>query len=174
MKAYQHELAHLYERRKKFLRFASGSLFQSLTTASLIGIVVVFTEVALNSVRWRWNAWYVSAMAAAIVEGVIVTVLVTIVIEGRRKRAIRRTLELAFLNHHIRNAITQMSMVQHIADPVQQERYVRESVERISEALFRIANSGDLTGLSLEVDLQGVQLTHQGAAREQEDQKKAS
>lgn len=107
-------------------------------------------------------------------EGAIVTVLVTMVIEGRRKRAIRRTLELAFLNHHIRNAITQMSMVQHIADPVLQERYVRESVERISEALFRIANSKDLTGLSLEVDLQGIQLTHQGAAREQEDKKKAS
>lgn len=174
MKAYQHELAHLYERRKSFLRFASGSLFQSLTTASAVGIIVAFTGVALNSVRWHGNAWYVSAMVATIVEGAIVTVLVTIVIEGRRKRAIRRTLELAFLNHHIRNAITQMSMVQHIADPVLQERYVRESVERISEALFRIANSKDLTGLSLEVDLQGVQLTHQGAAREQEDKKKAS
>ena len=48
-----------------------------------------------------------------------------------------------------------MSMLQHIADPVLQERYVRESVERISEVLFRVANSRDLTGLSLEVDLQG-------------------
>ncbi len=134
MKAYQHELAHLYERRKNFFRFSSGSFFQSLTTASAIGIIVAFAGIAMNSVRWHGNAWYVSAMAAAIVEAAIVTVLVTMVIEGRRKRAIRRTLELAFLNHHIRNAITQMSMVQHIADPVQQERYVRESVERISRS----------------------------------------
>jgi len=107
------------------------------------------------------------------VEAVIVTALVTIVIEQRRKRAIRRTLELAFLNHHIRNAITQMSMAQYVADPHQHERLVREAVDRISEALFRIANSADLTGLSLEVDLQGMQLTYAGEAREQEDKKKA-
>ena len=109
-----------------------------------------------------------------IVEAVVVTVLVTMAIEGRRKRAIRRTLELAFLNHHIRNAITQMSMAEHIADPQQHERFVREAVGRVSEALFRVANSADLTGLSLEVDLQGTQLTHEGAAREQGDTKKAS
>ena len=104
-------------------------------------------------------------------ETVIVTALVTMVLEGRRKRAIRRTLEIAFLNHHIRNAITQMSMAQYIADPQQHERYVREAVGRISEALFRIANSADLTGLSLEVDLQGMQLIHEGEAREQAEKK---
>jgi hypothetical protein len=40
-------------------------------------------------------------------EATIVAILVTMAIEERRKRAIRRTLELVFLNHHIRNAITQ-------------------------------------------------------------------
>ena len=83
-------------------------------------------------------------------------------------------LELGFLNHHIRNAITQMSMAEYIADPRQHERLVREAVGRISEALFRIANSADLTGLSLEVDLKGTQLTHEGEAREQEENKKVS
>jgi hypothetical protein len=175
MKAYQHELAHLYEHRKKILNFGSASLSQSLFTASVIGVVVAFFGVALDAVRWRGNAsWYVSAATASVLEAVVVTLLVTMVIEGRRKRAIRRTLELAFLNHHIRNAITQMSMAEHVADPQQRERFVREAVGRISEVLFRIANSADLTGLSLEVDLQGIQLTHEGAAREQEDKKKAS
>ena len=51
---------------------------------------------------------------------------------------------------------------------------MREAVGRTSEALFRIANSADLTGLSLEVDLKGMQLTHEGEAREQEEKKKAS
>ena len=37
------------------------------------------------------------------------------------------------------------------------------------EVLFRIANSADLTGLSLEVDLAGVELAHAGEAREQGD-----
>jgi hypothetical protein len=48
----------------------------------------------------------VNATTAGVLEATIVAILVTIVIEERRKRAIRRTLELAFLNHHIRNAIT--------------------------------------------------------------------
>jgi hypothetical protein len=42
------------------------------------------------------------------------------------------------------------------------------------EVLFRIANSADLTGLSLEVDLAGVELAHAGEAREQGEEKKAS
>ena len=173
MKTYQHELAHLYEHRKNVFRFSSASLFQSLITASVIGVVVAFIGFALNTVRSQGNAsWYVSAATGAVVEAVIVTALVTIVIEQRRKRAIRRTLELAFLNHHIRNAITQTGMAQYVADPQQHERLVREAVGRISEALFRIANSADLTGLSLEVDLKGIQLTHEGETREQEEKKK--
>jgi len=174
MKAYQHQLAHLYESRKNVLRFGSASLFQSLITASAIGIVVALVGVALTGMRWLGNsAWYVNATAGAVAETVIVTVLLTMVLEGRRKRAIRRTLELAFLNHHIRNAITQMSMAQYVTDSQHHERFVREAVDRISEALFRIANSADLTGLSLEVDLQGIQLTHAGEAREQEEKQKA-
>ena len=172
MKTYEHELAHLYEHRTNVFRFSSASLFQSLITASIIGVVVAFIGVALNAVRWYGNtSWYVSATAAAVVEAVVVTALVTIVLEQRRKRSIRRTLELAFLNHHIRNAITQMSMLPYVTEAQQQERVVREAIGRISEALFRIANSADLTGLSLEVDLKGIQLTHEGEAREQEEKK---
>jgi len=61
MKAFQHELAHLYERRKNVVKFGSASLFQSLITASVIGIVVAFIGVALNAVRLQGNAsWYVA------------------------------------------------------------------------------------------------------------------
>jgi hypothetical protein len=60
-------------------------------------------------------------------------------------------------------------MLQYVTDPQQHERLVGEAVGRISEALFRIANSADLTGLSLEVDLKGLQLAHEGEARENEE-----
>src|SRR5438105_13148502 len=100
MKAYQHELAHLYQPHKNVLRFASASLFQSLITAAVIGIVVAFIRVALNAVRWQGHtSWYVRATTGAVVELVVVTALVTLVLDGRRKRAIRRTLALPFLNH---------------------------------------------------------------------------
>jgi hypothetical protein len=103
----------------------------------------------------------------------LVTVLVTIVLEQPRKRAIRRTLELAFLNHHVRNALTEMSMVSYIADPEKREHLLQDAAARVSEVLFRIANSADLTGLSLEVDLAGVELAYAGEAREQGEAKKA-
>jgi hypothetical protein len=57
-----------------------------------------------------YTSCYVSAIAAALVETVIFTALVTLLLEGRRKREIRRALELSFLNHHTRNVITQLSI----------------------------------------------------------------
>jgi len=174
MKTYQHPLAHLYERPKKILDFRSGSLFQSIVTASTIGAVVALAGLGLNTLRSHGNhSWYVSPTGTAALELVVVAVLLTLVIEGRRKRAIRRTLELAFLNHHIRNAITQVNLAQYVDDPQKKHRLIHQGVDRISEALFRIANSVDLTGLSLEVDLQGGELAHAGEAREQRDQQKA-
>src|SRR3989442_9126102 len=107
-----------------------------------------------------------TATVEGLVQTLIVTVLGTVVLEQRRKRAIRRTLELAFLNHHVRNALTQMSMISYVADPEKQERLLQDAAARVSEVLFRIANSADLTGLSLEVDLAGVDLVHAGEARE--------
>ena len=137
----------------------------------IIGVVVAFIGVALNAVRLYGNeSWYLSA-TAAVVEAIVITALVTAVLEQRRKRAIRKTLEIAFLNHHIRNAITQLSMAEYVVDPQKHERLVRDAIGRISEVLFRISNSADLTGLSLEVDLEGMQLTREGEAREQEEKK---
>jgi hypothetical protein len=123
---------------------------------------------------YRHVAWYVVAAAGPLADTLVVICLATLALEQARKRSIRRTLELAFLNHHIRNSLTQMSMAEYVADPQQHERLVREAVGRISETLFRIANSADLTGLSLEVDLRGTQLIYEGEAREQEDAKIAS
>ena len=91
---------------------------------------------------YRQTSWHMTATVEGLVQTLIVTVLVTIVLEQRRKRAIRRTLELAFLNHHVRNALTQMSMVSYITDPAKQQDLLRNAAARVSEVLFRIANSG--------------------------------
>ena len=175
MKAYEHERAHRYEHSHHVFDFKSASLFQSLITAATIGIFVALVGVALNAVWfYRQTSWYTTATVQGLVQMLIVSVLVTVVLEQRRKRAIRRTLELAFLNHHVRNALTQMNMISYIADPEKQERLLQDAAARVSEVLFRIANSADLTGLSLEVDLAGAELTHAGEAREQGEGRKAS
>ncbi|MGA7293390.1 MAG: hypothetical protein WBW85_12700 [Terriglobales bacterium] len=175
MRAYEHEHAHSYEHSHHVFDFKSASLFQSLTTAATIGVFVGLVGVALNVV-WFYGqtSWSVTATVDGLVQMLIVTVLGTIVLEQRRKQAIRRTLELAFLNHHVRNALTQMTMVSYIADPEKQEHLLQDAASRVSEVLFRIANSADLTGLSLEVDLAGVELAHAGEARELGEEKKAS
>jgi hypothetical protein len=51
---------------------------------------------------------------------------------------------------YVRNALTQMSMVSYIGDPEKREHLLQDAAARVSEVLFRIANSADLTGLSLE------------------------
>jgi hypothetical protein len=107
MKAYEHERAHSYEHSHHVFDFKSASLFQSLTTAATIGILVGLVGVALNAVWfYRQTSWHVTATVQGLVQMLIASVLVTVVLEQRRKRAIRRTLELAFLNHHVRNALT--------------------------------------------------------------------
>ena len=103
MKAYEHERAHTYEHSHHPFDFKSASLFQSLTTAATIGVFVGLVGVALNAVWfYRQTAWHVTATVDGLVQMLIITALLTIVLEQRRKQAIRRTLELAFLNHHVR------------------------------------------------------------------------
>lgn len=175
MRHYEHEGTHSYNHKQSKILFGSSSLFQSLTTAAVIGILVAVIGFAFSGLwHYRQFTWYWVAIFRSMLQLLIVTFLVTIVLEQRRKRSIRHTLELAFLNHHIRNAITQMTSASYIENPEKQERLMFEAAGRISETLFRVANSADLTGLSLEVDLSGVELTRGGGAREKGDEKKAS
>lgn len=167
MKTYEHEFAHPYEHSESIWRYSSASFLQSLTTALVLGSMAALLGVAASAVLYyRHVAWYISAGAGPFVDTVVVICLATIALEQARRRSIRRTLELSFLNHHVRNALTQMIMASNLTDPGKQDRFIREAVSRISEALFRVANSADLTGLSLEVDLRGTGLTQEGEERE--------
>ena len=169
MKTYQHELAHSYEHSKSIFLYSSASFLQSLTTALLLGTMATVIGMTMcAALYYRHVAWYISAVVGLLVETLAVIFLATIALEQARKRAIRRTLELSFLNHHVRNALTQMIMASNLTDARKQERFMREAVSRISEALFRVANSADLTGLSLEVDLGGAELAQDGEKREKQ------
>jgi hypothetical protein len=167
MKTYEHELAHSYEHSKKIWAFSSASFLQSLGTALVVGAMAALIGVAASvALYYRHVAWYISAAAGPLVDTLVVVCLATMALEQRRKRSIRRTLELSFLNHHVRNALTQVIMASKLTDAGKQDRFIGEAVSRISEALFRVANSADLTGLSLEVDLGGADLTREAEQRE--------
>ena len=164
MRAYENELGNAYDSWRS--RFRSASLFDSLMIATGVGVLVAAVGIALFALsRYLQIPWHIAAAIGGIGQVVIVGFLLMIVLEQRRKRSIRQARELTFLNHHIWNAITQMTMASYLADPNKQQRIRSEAVERISGALRRVANSADLNGLSLEVDLTGVELTREADKR---------
>jgi hypothetical protein len=156
VETYGQRLVHPYQYTKGVLGHRSASFLQSLTTALVLGATAAFVGVAASAaLYYRHIVWYVSAAAGPLVDTLVVVCLATIALEQSRKRSIRRTLETSFLNHHVRNALVQMIMAADLADTDKQDRYMQEAVGRISEALFRVANSAEL---SLEVDIAGSQL----------------
>ena len=164
MKTYQPELEHAYDQWRS--GFRSASLFHSLILATLAGVVVAAVGIALFALsRYLQIPWHIAAAIGGVGQVVIVTFLLMIVLEQRRKRLIQHAQELTFLNHHIWNAITQMTMASYFTDADEQQRIRCEAVERISGALRRVANSADLNGISLEVDLTGVELTREAEKR---------
>ena len=148
--------------------YGSASLLQSLMTALVVGTAAALIGVAAGvALYYDHVPWYVSAAAGPVVDTLIVMCMVTIALEQARKRSLRRTLEIAFLNHHVHNAMAQMVMASNLTESDKQDRYIQEAVSRISEALFRVANNADAIGLSLDVDLDGTELT-----RDREDREK--
>jgi hypothetical protein len=137
--------------------------------------IYCMTAIALFALsRYLQIPWHIAAAAGGVGQVVIVSVLLLIVLEQRRKRLIRQAQEFTFLNHHIRNAITQMTMASYLSDPDKQQRIRCEALERISGALRRIANSVDLDGLSLEIDLTGAELMQEAADGEEVGRKRTA
>lgn len=173
MKTYRHDLEPAYDRWRS--RFASASLSHSLIMAAGIGVIVAAVGIALFALsRYLKISLSIAAAAGGIGQVAIVTVLLLIVLEQRRKKLIRLAQEFTFLNHHIRNAITQITLASYLDDQDAQQGVRREALERISGALRRIANSADLNGLSLDGDLTGAELSQEGLDAEQGVQKRTA
>jgi hypothetical protein len=169
MKTYEHELSRSYEYANSILGYRSASFLQSLTTAFVLGTIAALIGVAMSvALYYRHVAWYLCAAVGPLVDTLVVICLGTIALEQARKRSIRRTLEIAFLNHHVHNAMTQMIMASNLTEADKQDRYMWEAVSRISEALLRVANNADPTRLSLDVDLGGTELTREREERERQ------
>ena len=173
MKACQHEREHPYDHWR--FRFSSVSLSHSLLLATAVGVVVAAVGISLFALScYLQIPLPIAAATGGIGQVAIVSVLLLIVLEQRRKRSARQAQEFSFLNHHIRNAITQMTMASYLTDTDKQQRIRSEALERISGALRRIADSADLNGLSLDVDLTGAELAREGAEGEEGDKKRTA
>lgn len=146
-------------RPRKRIDFGSMSFGHSVVAAVTIGAIVAAVAVILDA-TWtqRATVWYVRAMVVGGLQLLLVSVLVTAVLEQRRKRLVRRTLELAFLNHNIRNALVQVQLADHIPDGDRRHQLLTEAIERVSSTLTRITMSGGST--------QGIDVFPGGPERE--------
>lgn len=132
----------LSEPSSRLWRYDSASFLESLATASLVGMVAAGMGIAASFALYRFHvSWFMSVGSGPVVTTLVVIASITIALERVRKRTIRRTLERAFLGHHVHNSLSQMILASNLIDPVQHDRYTREAVSRISEALFRVANN---------------------------------
>jgi len=167
------EFRHAYDRWRVWFR--SASLSHSLIMATAVGMVVAAMGVALFALsRYLQIPWQVAVASGGVGQVIIVSALLTLVLEQRRKRLIRQAREFNFLNHHIRNAITQMTMASYLDDLDKQQRIRSEALGRISGALRRIATCADLSGLSLDVDLTGAELVHEAVEEPPEHTKRTA
>lgn len=146
-----------------------ATLGRSVVAAVIIGIIVASAAVILDTV-WTHNesTWYVRAIVIGLLQLVLVTLLVTAVLEQRRRQIIRRKLERRFLNHHIRNALSQVQLAAEVDDRERQRRLVHDAIARVSGTLYRVTNSPD-EGLSLEKDMEGRELGLQEGTRMQDE-----
>jgi hypothetical protein len=160
---------HSYEYAKGMFGYSSASLLQSLTTASMLGVVAALFAVGIGATMYYEHVrWYINVGTILGVETLVTICLATITLEQARRRSIRRTLEFAFLNHHVHNALTQIIMASNVTDIGKHDRYMQEAVGRISETLFRVGKQSGLAGLSLDVDLAGTDLNRGREEREKQ------
>jgi hypothetical protein len=141
----------------------------NLMNAMLVSALALFLEVAVGGTLYYDHfTWYTSAGGGLLANTLVGICLGTLALERTRKRSNRRMLELAFLNHHVHNGLTQMIMVSQVTDTDRHDQLTRDAVSRISEALWRVGTGSDVAGLSLDVDVGGKDLTRAREAREKQ------
>jgi hypothetical protein len=149
MKTYGHKSVDPRKYAKRKFGYSSASFLQSLMTALLLSTLAVLLAVAVGDALYCDHfTSYASAAGALLANTLVGICLATIALERTRKRSVRRTLELAFLNHHVHNALTQMTIASNATDTDKHGRFMRDAVSRISEGLLRVGNESDVARLS--------------------------
>jgi hypothetical protein len=117
--------------------------------AVLMGFLTALLMFAMDEVAHLFGyPWYLERLLENALEGIVVGFLVFWLGGLREKRMERRMREIAFLNHHIRNAMQTIELAAiEIAD-LETRSAVDLSVRRVVETLSRINRETD--GLTLE------------------------
>jgi hypothetical protein len=89
---------------------------------------------------WKERLWENS------IEGALAGVIAYFILSIRERRIQKRLREIAYLNHHIRNALTTIVLSQEFEmDTKQRITMVRDSSDRIQRCLTRISRQADVS-----------------------------
>jgi hypothetical protein len=103
--------------------------------------VLVFAILFVLDVLWHYlvSNWLEERAISDVLEGIVITVLVIVALGQQEMELVRKERENAFLNHHIRNALSGilMASTQPIPEATKQQ-VIRESVDRILKTLKKM------------------------------------
>jgi len=112
----------------------------SLVRAVVFALLMTLGSVILALLMHREGVqWYVEFFVDDVITGILGGVLVFLYMEERRRRAVRRVEELAYLNHHIRNALTAISLAPYAKDDDARLQMIQDASSRIEGAIRKMS-----------------------------------
>ena len=112
----------------------------SLARAFVFALLMIVGSIALAFLLHREGVrWYVEFLVDDALTGILGGVLVFLYMEERRRRAVRRVEELAYLNHHIRNALTAISLAPYAKNDDKRLQMIQDASSRIEGAIRKMS-----------------------------------
>ena len=107
--------------------------------AVLMGFVAALLMFVMDEVAHLFGyPWYMERLLENALEGIVVGFIVFWLGSMRKKRMERRMREIAFLNHHIRNAMQAIAFAATGISDAEEREAVEASVRRVVETLSKI------------------------------------
>ena len=113
-----------------------GSLVRGLIFGCFLGLL---GEGLAWLVHARGLDYIDETMMLNLLTGIVAAGLVFIYLEERRRRTMNRVEEIAFLNHHIRNALTAINLSRYAGDDSVRLEIVADASRRIEGALRKMS-----------------------------------
>lgn len=113
-----------------------GSLVRGLIFGCFLGLL---GEALAWLVHARGLSYIDETIMLNLLTGIVAAGLVFIYLEERRRRTSNRVEEIAFLNHHIRNALTAINLSRYAGDDSVRLEIVADASRRIESALRKMS-----------------------------------
>jgi hypothetical protein len=113
-----------------------GSVVRALIVCAFLAFTGESTSMFVHA---RGLSYFDEVLIENVITGVLGGALILLYLEERRRRTTSRMEEIAFLNHHIRNALTAITLSGYAGDDTLRLEIVSDASRRIEMALKRMS-----------------------------------